>query len=53
MSGEYPTKTLCATLAVSRSGYYAWARSCDSTHARRDRELRTKIAAVHQQSRET
>ena len=53
MSGEYPVKTLCATLGVSRSGYYAWGRSCDSTHARRDRELRTKIAAVHQQSRET
>ena len=34
MSGEYPIKTLCATLAVSRSGYYAWVRSCDSTHAR-------------------
>ncbi len=29
------------------------ARSTDSTHARRDRELRAKIAMVHQQSRET
>jgi transposase InsO family protein len=53
MSGEYPIKTLCATLAVSRSGYYAWVHSCDSTHARRDHELRVKIAVVHQQSRET
>lgn len=44
MSGEYPIKALCATLAVSRSGYYAWARGSDSTHARRDRELRAKIA---------
>jgi transposase InsO family protein len=53
MSGEYPIKALCATLGVSRSGYYAWIGSTDSTHARRDRELRNKIAAVHQQSRET
>ena len=53
MSGEYPIKVLCATLTVSRSGYYAWGSATDSTHARRDRELRAKIAVVHQQSRET
>lgn len=53
MSGEYPIKMLCATLAVSRSGYYAWARATGSTHARRDRELRALIALVHRQSRET
>ena len=53
MSGEYPIKVLYATLAVSRSGYYAWARSTCSTHARRDRELRAMIALVHRQSRET
>jgi len=53
MSGEYPIKTLCATLAVSRSGYYAWVRSRESAHARRDRQLRAKIAVLHEQSRET
>lgn len=53
MSGDYPIKTLFTTLAVSRSGYYSWVRSSDSLHARRDRELRTKIAVVHQQARET
>jgi transposase InsO family protein len=53
MSGEYPIKMLCVALAVSRSGYYAWRRSCGSAHARRDRELRAKIAVVHLQSRET
>ena len=53
MSGEYPIKTLCVVLAVSRRGYYAWVRSCDSAHARRGRELRAKIARVHQQSRST
>lgn len=53
MSGDYPIKALCATLAVSRSGYYAWVRSTGFTHARRDRELRAMIALVHRQSRET
>ena len=53
MSGEYPVKVLCATLEVSRSGYYAWVHSTESTHALRDQELRAKIALVHQQSRET
>lgn len=53
MSGEYPIKALCATLAVSRSGYYAWARATDSARACRDRELSAKIALVHQRSRGT
>ena len=53
MSGEYTIKVLCATLEVSRSGYYAWVHSTESTHALRDQELRVKIALVHQQSRET
>jgi putative transposase len=53
MSGEYPIKVLCATLEVSRRGYYAWVHSTESTHALRDQELRAKIALVHQQSRET
>lgn len=57
MSSDYPIRTLCAKLAVSRCGYYAWVRYCDSVyrdsaHARRDRELRTTIAVVHQQSQE-
>jgi transposase InsO family protein len=53
MSGEYPIKVLCTTLEASRSGYYAWVHSTESTHALRDQELRAKIALVHQQSRET
>ena len=53
MSDEHPIKRLCVVFAVSRSGYYAWARSTGSARARRDRELRTKIAVVHRQSRET
>jgi transposase InsO family protein len=53
MSDEYSIQRLCVIFAVSRSGYYAWAKSLDSTHARRDHELRAKIAVVHRQSRET
>ena len=53
MSGEYPVKVLRATIEASRSGYYAWVHSTESTYALRDQELGAKIALVHQQSRET
>ena len=53
MSDEHPVKRLCAVFAVSRGGYYAWARCTDSARACRDRELRAKIAVVHRQSRGT
>lgn len=53
MSDAYPIKRLCLVFAVSRSGYYAWLQPERSPRACRDRELRAKIAAVHQQSRET
>jgi transposase InsO family protein len=53
MSDEYPIQALCAVLAVSRSGYYAWAQAPVSARRQREQELRTKIERVHQQSRET
>jgi len=53
MSDAYPISRLCLAFAVSRSGYYAWAQAAEGARARRDRELRTKIATVHRQSRET
>jgi len=53
MSDEHPVKRLCAVFAVSRSGYYAWAKSPGSARTRQDRELCAKIALVHRQSRET
>lgn len=53
MSDEYPIKRLCAVFAVSRSGYYAWSQAPVSARRQREQELRTKIALVHQQSRET
>lgn len=53
MSDEFPINRLCRVFAVSRSGYYTWSQASGSAHARRDGELRAKIAAVHQQSRQT
>jgi putative transposase len=53
MSDEYPLQRLCAVFTVSRSGYYAWAQAPVSARRQRDQELRTKIALVHQHSRQT
>ncbi|MDP3071768.1 MAG: IS3 family transposase [Opitutaceae bacterium] len=53
MSDEYPINRLCAVFAVSRSGYYAWSQAPVSARRQREQLLRTKIALVHQQSRET
>lgn len=53
MSDVHPIKLLCAVFAVSRSGYYTWAKSTDSPRTRHDRALRLKIAEVHRQSRQT
>ena len=44
-------ETLCETLDVSRSGYYAWRRHVPSARARLDQELRERIAAAHVRSR--
>ncbi len=53
MSDEHPIQRLCAVFAVSRSGSYAWSQASGSARARQEAQLRLKIAAVHQQSRET
>lgn len=53
MSDEHTVKGLCAVFAVSRSGYYAWAKSTGCARRHRDDELRAKIAVVYRQSRQT
>lgn len=53
MSDEHSIQRLCEVFAVSRSGYYAWSHASGSVRARQEAQLRLKIAAVHQQSRET
>jgi len=44
-------RTLCRTLDVSVSGYYAWAARPESARQRTDRRLRAYIRAAHAQSR--
>lgn len=43
--------TLCRTLGISRSGFYAWRDRPESAHQRRDRELRVRIQASFTASR--
>lgn len=47
---EFPVATMCRTLHVSESGYYAWVKRPPSAHARRDAVLRTAIRASHARS---
>ena len=49
----YPVRVLCAVLAVSRSGYYAWIDRPRPARRKADAQLTVAIAAAHQQSRAT
>ncbi len=53
MSGEHSLQTLCTLLDVSRSGFYAWLNPKPSKRAEQNQHLRTKIAQLHEQSRQT
>jgi putative transposase len=46
-SRAWPVEDLCAALAVSRSGYYAWRRRPESARRARDHELAALVHAVH------
>jgi putative transposase len=50
---QYPVTLLCATLQVTRSGYYAWRRCPDSRRAQEDRRLLAKIKTAFQASHAT
>ena len=50
---RYPVRLLCRCLAVSRSGYYVWRGRPASSRARKDAQLKVKIAAAHTASRRT
>jgi putative transposase len=43
----YPVRVLCRTLAVSRTGFYAWCRRGLSLRAQEDAVLRVEIRAAH------
>ena len=47
-----PVAPLCRWLKVSRSGFYAWQRRPESRHARRDRQLRVRVRASFDASRQ-
>jgi putative transposase len=49
---EHTVRILCRCLRVTRSGFYAWQRRPESTHARRDRQLRVLVQASFEASRQ-
>ena len=50
---QYTVAFLCRYYGASRSGFYAWQRRGESQRAKADRELRTRIRRVHEDSRGT
>jgi putative transposase len=51
LAEHYTVSDLCAALAVSRSGYYAWAGREPGPRAQANLQLEKKIAALFAQSR--
>lgn len=50
---QWPVRTMCELLEVSRSGFYIWRNRPMSSRRHRQQELVRQIAAVHRQSRST
>jgi putative transposase len=50
---EYCTSTMCRTLGVSASGYYAWLIRTPSARKKSDVALGDRIEAIHRRSRNT
>jgi putative transposase len=55
MKNDYSIRALCANLAVSPSGYYAWQqrRTCPGPRAVANQALAQTIRQIHTQSRQT
>jgi putative transposase len=55
MKAEYPIRALCQAFAVSASGYYGWQnrQSPPSQRYHQDQQLKSQIAQIHQDSRQT
>ncbi len=49
---EHTVSILCRCLRVTRSGFYAWQRRPESTHARDDRRLKLKVRASFEESKQ-
>lgn len=50
---NYPVRRLCAVLAVSASGFYAWLKRGPSRRAQANAALSARIRQVHERSRQT
>jgi putative transposase len=48
---EHTVSILCRCLRVTRSGFYAWQRRPESTHARDDRRLKVLVQASFEESK--
>jgi transposase InsO family protein len=51
MKAEHAVTTLCATLRVSRAGYYAWVKAAPSARAAADTALRAALRRLHAEHR--
>ena len=49
---EHTVTILCRCLRVTRSGFYAWQRRAESTHARDDRRLKVLVHASFTESKQ-
>ena len=49
---EHRVSILCRCLCVTRSGFYAWQRRPESTHARDDRRLKVLVQASFDESKQ-
>jgi putative transposase len=49
---EHSVTILCRCLRVTRSGFYAWQRRRESTHARDDRRLKVLVRASFEESKQ-
>lgn len=52
-TGRFPVRLMCRTLAVSTSGYYAWAIRPESRRTAENRRLVAAIRVIHAESRRT
>jgi len=52
-TGRFPVTLMCRALAVSSSGYYAWAARPESRRAAENRRLLAAIRVIHAESRRT
>lgn len=50
-TGRFPVTLMCRALAVSSSGYYAWAARPESRRAAENRRLLAEIRVIHAESR--